>query len=129
MKSVLAAAIAFSLLAGSVTTAYAGGRDNHRRSESRHHYDRNAHVGERLVHRYKVVKKAPKHSHKRAWRQGDRLPRHYHHANRYVVHNHYSYRLRTPPRGHQWVRVNNDVILTAIATGLVVEVVSGLFNY
>jgi Ni/Co efflux regulator RcnB len=37
------------------------------------------------------------------------------------------YRLRPPPRGHYWVRVDNDVLLTAIATGLIVDVAYNLF--
>ncbi len=32
-----------------------------------------------------------------------------------------------PRVGHHWVRVNNDVVLAAVASGLVVSVVNGLF--
>lgn len=35
-------------------------------------------------------------------------------------------RLYVPPRGAQWVRVNNDALLTAVATGLVLDVVYNL---
>jgi|SRR5664279_2436482 len=35
-------------------------------------------------------------------------------------------RLYVPPRGAQWVRVNDDALLTAIATGVVLDVVYNL---
>ena len=34
------------------------------------------------------------------------------------------YGLRAPPRGHRWVRADNDYVLAAIATGLIVQVLS-----
>ena len=37
------------------------------------------------------------------------------------------YRLSPPPYGHHWVRVNEDVVLAAVASGLVVSVVNGMF--
>ncbi len=33
--------------------------------------------------------------------------------------------LRPPPRGYRWVRVNEDYLLVAIATGLIFDVISG----
>jgi Ni/Co efflux regulator RcnB len=54
------------------------------------------------------------------------LPRAYY-ASRYVVHDYNAYHLHRPPHGHHWVRVDRDVVLTAIATGAVVAVVSNLF--
>jgi len=38
-----------------------------------------------------------------------------------------AYRLAAPPWGYQWVRVDNDVVLAAITTGLVLSVVDNLF--
>ncbi len=32
-----------------------------------------------------------------------------------------------PPRGCGWVRVNNDVLLNALATGVVLDVVRNLY--
>lgn len=61
-----------------------------------------------------------------SWRSGDRLPSSYY-APRYVVRDYSSYRLGAPPRGHHWVRVDNDMILAAITTGIVVQVVNDLF--
>ncbi|MBM0107900.1 RcnB family protein [Steroidobacter sp. S1-65] len=62
----------------------------------------------------------------RSWRHGDHLPRAYC-ESRYIVHDYHAYHLSPPPRGHHWVRVNNDVVLAAVASGLVVSVVNGLF--
>lgn len=63
----------------------------------------------------------------RAWHRGERLPAAYC-SNRYVVRNYSAYRLRPPPRGHHWVRVDRDVVLTAVTTGVIVAVVSDLFG-
>lgn len=60
------------------------------------------------------------------WRRGERLPRAYY-ARPYVVKNYRDCRLHAPPRGAHWVRVNNDAVLAAIATGLVLEIVSNRF--
>jgi Ni/Co efflux regulator RcnB len=58
----------------------------------------------------------------RAWRRGDRLPAAYY-ARPYVIADYPRYRLYAPPRGYQWVRVDGgDLLLAAIATGLVLDV-------
>jgi Ni/Co efflux regulator RcnB len=61
-----------------------------------------------------------------AWHRGAHLPSSYY-APRYVVHDYHAYHLHRPPYGHHWVRVDNDVLLTAITTGVVVAVVNDLF--
>ena len=38
------------------------------------------------------------------------------------------YRLRPPPRGYHYVRVDHDVVLAAIASGVVVSAIYGIFN-
>ena len=58
--------------------------------------------------------------------RGARLPAAYY-APRYVVHNYGDYHLHRPPHGYHWVRVDNDVILAAITTGIVLQVVNGIF--
>jgi Ni/Co efflux regulator RcnB len=57
----------------------------------------------------------------RSWHRGDRLPSHWY-SRQYVVYDWRPYRLYSPPYGYHWVRVGNDVVLTAIATGLVLDV-------
>jgi Ni/Co efflux regulator RcnB len=66
----------------------------------------------------------------RAWHRGERFVPH---GGRVEVLHGYGLgsgyggaRLYAPPRGAQWVRVNNDALLTAIATGVVLDVVYNL---
>jgi Ni/Co efflux regulator RcnB len=40
-----------------------------------------------------------------------------------VVYNWAPYRLYSPPYGYHWVRVGSDVLLTAVATGIVLDVI------
>lgn len=61
-----------------------------------------------------------------SWHHGDRLPRAYY-APRYVVYDYGRYGLHRPPYGHHWVRVDGDVVLAAIATGVVLQVVNQIF--
>lgn len=63
----------------------------------------------------------------RQWRAGQRLPAAYA-ARTYVVHDYSRYGLRAPPRGYHYVRSGNDVVLAAVAGGLISAVIAGLFN-
>ncbi len=60
----------------------------------------------------------------RNWRRGDRLPAYY--RSNYVVVNDYGrYRLRAPPRGYHYVRDDRgDILLAAIATGIILSVIA-----
>jgi len=133
------AALAVSTLMGSVAMADSHkrdrGHDNHRSSE-RHdqryehgrHWDRGNYYGHDHVHsRYRVVRYYPPQGYRHySWYRGARLPAAYYQP-RYVVQNYGAYRLHHPPHGYHWVRVNNDVVLAAVTTGLVLHVVNGLF--
>lgn len=57
------------------------------------------------------------------WARGERMSDHYH--GRVVVVNDYRERhLRVPPRGYHWVRDdNNNLLLVAIATGVITDMV------
>lgn len=78
--------------------------------------------------RYRVnVYQAPRGYYHRQWHRGERLPVVYR-ESRYVVRDYHHYHLDAPPRGHHWVRVDNDVLLTAVTTGVVAAVVYGIFN-
>lgn len=57
----------------------------------------------------------------RHWERGTYLPPYY---RSYVVYDWGRYRLRPPPRGYHWVRVNDDYILASIATGLIMDVLT-----
>lgn len=63
----------------------------------------------------------------RQWSYGQRIPAAYR-TRTYVVNDYNRYGLYAPPRGYQYVRSGNDVVLTAVATGLVTAVIAGLFN-
>ncbi len=62
----------------------------------------------------------------RSWRRGERLPSYYR-GRGYVV-DYRQYGLRAPPYGYHYVRVDNDVYLSAVATGLIASIVFGLFQ-
>ncbi|HEY0940499.1 MAG TPA: RcnB family protein [Steroidobacter sp.] len=143
MKTLFAAAVAVSMLTGTVTTAYADNdrgrhqrhydhkdrRDHHGHHDRDHNWDRrdayrHGRADQRRYDRGRYI--APRGYYVRSWRHGDYLPRSYY-ERRYIVHDYHVYHLSPPPRGHHWVRVNNDVILAAVASGLVVSVVNGLF--
>jgi Ni/Co efflux regulator RcnB len=158
MKTLFAAAVAVSMLAGTVTTAYADndrgryerrhddhGKDRRDHDRDRHrdrdrHYDRDHDRWDRRdayrsgyrqgrvdQHRYDRGRYiVPRGYYVRSWRHGDHLPRSYC-DSRYIVRDYHAYHLNAPPRGHHWVRVNNDVVLAAVTSGLVVSVVNGLF--
>lgn len=57
-----------------------------------------------------------------AWRRGAYLPDYY---STNVINDYDHYRLRPPPRGYHWVRVNRDFLLVAVATGLIFDIISG----
>ncbi|MDO9608715.1 MAG: RcnB family protein, partial [Brevundimonas sp.] len=63
----------------------------------------------------------------RTWSYGQRMPSYYR-SNAYVVNDYGRYGLRAPPRGYQYVRSGNDVVLAAVAGGLITAVIAGLFN-
>lgn len=106
------------------------GNDNHRRDGhgNDHHHWR--HKREHRWHgqRYHAAPyHAPRGYSRHHWRAGERLPYGYR-ATRYVVHDYGHYHLYAPPRGHSWVRVDRDVVLTVLATGVVAAVVYDLFG-
>ena len=70
---------------------------------------------------------APRGYQTRSWSYGQRMPSYYR-SNQYVVRDYGRYGLGQPAYGHQYVRSGNDVVMTSIATGLIVSVIAGLFN-
>ncbi len=60
------------------------------------------------------------------WHRGDYLPRSYY-GSSYIVYDWQPYRLYAPPYGYHWVRVGNDVVLTALATGIVLDVLYNIW--
>jgi Ni/Co efflux regulator RcnB len=139
-RFVAATALSLALISGVVTTAQADNRDRHerrydhrddrhdRRDWDRRDWDRHGgfrHYDGSRYDRGRYVR--PSGYYYRSWRYGDHLPRAYY-GRRYIVNDYYAYRLRPPPRGYYWVRVDNDVVLASIASGLVVSAVFGIFH-
>ncbi|MFC5344612.1 RcnB family protein [Brevundimonas staleyi] len=82
---------------------------------------------QRAERRYNAGRYTPPRGYQvRQWSYGQRLPSSY--SQGYVVNNYSAYGLRAPPRGYHYVRSGNDVVLAAVAGGLVTAVIAGLFN-
>ena len=142
MKFVSCLLLAIALL-GTSSLALAdhdhGHRDHDRRGQSRaqrdHYQDRRPvqqrqthyrrHDGYRYSDRrhgnqgdYRRYGYRPVHPHYRHTRW---LPGHRYYGPTYVVRNYGYYRLRPPPRGYRWVRADNDFLLVAISTGIILD--------
>lgn len=151
MKKVLTAAIAATLALGSVGMASAAeaqsrGADRYEQRQDRRDDRRDDRADRRedrrdarqdqrayarwqqSQRRYNAGRYSPPRGYQtRAWAYGQRMPASYR-SNTYVVRNYSAYGLRQPPSGYQYVRSGNDVVLAAVATGLITAVIAGLFN-
>ena len=136
MKTFLTAAVALSVLASAGVASAQPYRGDDRRDHAERHYDRDVRKAERKYDR--DVRKAerkyraaayhrPPGYQYRHWNRGDRLPPAYR-ADRYRITNYSYYRLPPPPRGYYYTRVDNDVVLTAAATGIIASVIVGMFQ-
>ena len=76
-------------------------------------------------YRYKVRYVQPRGYRYNRWNVGARLPNGYYGSSYYVDYRPYG--LAPPPRGYRWVRVDRDVYLVAVGTGLVRDIMYGLF--
>jgi Ni/Co efflux regulator RcnB len=140
MKKFLTAAVALSIVASAgVATAQPGQQraDQHQQQghndQGRHDNDRHDQRGDNnnyerhAAKRYKANRYQPPRGYQaRQWHRGDKLPANYRGRAYQVDYRHYG--LSAPPRGYQYVRVNNDVVLTAVATGVVASVIYQLFQ-
>ncbi len=106
MKRLLIAATALSLVAGSAAMAQPYHNDRHDSRNERHdnRYDRHDNG---------------KH---RGWARGQRLPSEYRTRGHYVDYR--RHHLRAPPRGYQWVQVDNNYVMVALATGLIASIIA-----
>lgn len=122
-------------------------RDDRRWSDRRHHdrrdhrrHDRR-HYGHHAPHRpplhvphyrpphhtYRAPRYVRPHGyHPYRWASGHYLPRAYYGPSYYVDYR--PYRLAPPPYGHRWVRVDGDVFLVALASGLIADAMYGIFH-
>lgn len=89
-------------------------RQDHRRHDSRRDYRRHDDWRHVRSHGYA----GPRYyGHPHRWERGHRY-----YGPTYVVRNYDYYRLRHPPRGYHWVRANNDYLLVAVATGIILDI-------
>ena len=138
MKRTVMAAMAMSLLTGSAVALadppHSSGHDRDQRQDQRHDEHRGAMRHERGEHeeheradfdsgRYD----RPHGYYEHHWRRGDRLPPDYR-SQAYIIPDPTMYRLRPPPPGYYWVRVDNNAVLAAVATGVVVDIAVNLFH-
>ena len=99
-------------------------RDDRRERAEQRRYER----WQRAQRRYSAGRYyAPRGYQARTWGYGQRMPYQYR-TNQYVVRDYGRYGLYAPPQGYQYVRSGNDVVLTAVTTGLVVAVIASLFQ-
>lgn len=133
MKRTFIAAMVLSLAAGSLALADPPqGYHDHDRQDQRHdeHHDRGEHRGPEM-HGHVAFNSGrymrPHGWHTHRWRRGERLPVDYR-GDAYVIPDYATYRLRPPPRGYYWVRVDNNAVLAAVATGVVLDVAVNLFH-
>lgn len=122
MKRLLIALVASSFLISPVAAfaqpanafEVAQNYDRYRRPVDRH-VDRRM---DRRVEKHVTIEKRVIVKKKR-WARGHRLsPAERRHMA--AVRDYRSYKLRPPPRGQQWVRVDNDFLLISLATGVIV---------
>lgn len=60
------------------------------------------------------------------WNVGHRMPPPFY-ARPYYI-DPLAYQLRMPPRGYRWVRVDRDVYMVSVASGLIADVLYGIFR-
>jgi Ni/Co efflux regulator RcnB len=98
------------------------GHDRHDRGEYRHgrgHDDRRWRGDDHRRYGYHHGHRddGPRYYGRRHWERGHRY-----YGPTYFVRNYGYYRLRPPPYGYHWVRADNDYLLVAIATGIILDV-------
>lgn len=122
----VAAALALTMAGGAMAQGFPG-RDHDRRGwEHSQRFDRNDH-GRRFErnrwdgHRdYRPAMPHPRSE----WRRGGYIPAAYR-GPQYVVSDWRARHLQPPPVGYQWLQVNGDFVLGAIAGGLIAAIIAG----
>ncbi len=121
--------IAVALLStGSLALADQDRGDRDRRGQGHGHNDsrhdnRRGYDDRRYDHRryddrrYGYRDARPRYREHHRWERGHRY-----YGPTYVVRDYGRYRLRPPPRGYRWVQSNNDYLLVAIATGIILDI-------
>ena len=130
MKRILTGALALTLLAGTAASAQPyGGHDRNDHRDGRYEQNRydNDRNGRDQRDRYDNDRRDSRYGDNRGqrahrWSRGQRLPAMYRTRGHYVDYR--SHRLRQPPRGYQWVQVNDDYLMVALTTGLIAQMIA-----
>ena len=122
MKRLLTSVLALSLLTGTAASANPhGDHDNNGR-----YYDNDRHGNRHDDDRYERGRHDNGNHYgqrKHQWARGERLPSYYYTDRGYYV-DYRVYHLRQPPRGYQWVRVDDNYALVALTTGLIASIIA-----
>lgn len=129
MKRTIMAAMVLSLAVGALALADPPQGYDQQHHEEHHGRDEHHHPMEhRGPSRFMTGRYVRPHGYyAHRWRRGDHLPAAYR-GSEYVVPDPALYHLRPAPRGYYWVRVDNNAVLAAVATGVVVDVAVNLFH-
>jgi Ni/Co efflux regulator RcnB len=109
MKRLLIATTALTLLVAPMSGAFAQGRD-----------DRHDNRGNAMMQRHDNDRHDNNRGHN--WRKGGRIDRSDWNRGQRVS-DYRRYHLQAPPRGYEWRRVDNNYVLAAAATGLIMGLV------
>jgi Ni/Co efflux regulator RcnB len=94
--------------------------DHHDRHQVSHrHDDHHSHGNDRDHHYYRP---GPRYHGRPGYRHAHWSRGHRYYGPTYVVRNYGYYRLRPPPRGYHWIRADNDFLLVALTTGIILDV-------
>jgi Ni/Co efflux regulator RcnB len=115
MKKIILAAVAASTLLAVPAAANADVGRNDRAGYSQRN-DRDHQRVERHSHKVQAHR----------WQRGQRFDRRYA-SNYQVINNYRAYRLNAPPRGYRYVRSNNDIVMVAVASGIIGAVFGNAF--
>lgn len=110
MKTILSLLTAATILAAPM----AGAQEFHGADRDRHRPQERTVVIEKKT----VIVREPH------WKKGHKLSR-AERARLSEVRDYRRYRLSAPPRGYQWVRVDNQFLLIGAASGIIASIVSG----
>lgn len=116
MKSKVIASFVVASLLGTSVAAFAQPHGNDHRGPAR----AAPHRGAPPVHDASLARRGGPVPHS-DWHRGERLPAEYRNRS-YVVDDWRGRGLSAPPRGYQWVGVNGDYVLAAIATGVIANI-------
>jgi Ni/Co efflux regulator RcnB len=134
MKTMLAAAVALSLLGGTAASAqsyggygYQNGYDQNRYEQNRYNRSDRSDRHDRDGYQSRGYDRdgygrRDGYAQSRRWARGERLPSSYR-SSRYSV-DYRRHNLRAPPRGYGWQRVDENYVLASLLTGLIVQVIA-----